>query len=462
MRLPLVGGAYKGRSVDASPEDCINLYADVAGERGSLVNVPGCVEFAQLPGTEVRGMHHMGGDVYAVCSSKLYKVKANGSYTDLGAIGTSSGIVKMADNGVSRGRQIAIADGGPLKVYNLDTGVITNTGSANTSNVAFLDGYFIFNEVGTEKFWWTSTYDGTTIDPLDFTQEGSSADRLISLFTDRKQLWLLGEETTGVWYNSGAAPPWTSFQGGLSQFGCAAKHSVARLGNTIAWLSRNEQGHAVPVRAEGYTPMSLVSSHPQVGYQMSQYTTISDAFAYTYIYEGHGFYVLTFPTENVTWVYDASVDHWHQRAHIINSTFPNRERYNCHCLAFEKHLVGDYNNGKIYELNSSYHDMDGTIIPNQRTTTWNKDQEEDRIRIRSLQLSGEEGVGGTVYLSYSKNGGHTWSSDIETSFGVIGDYNHRAIWRKLGHGREWVFRIIRKANAKTVYTDLIAKEYGET
>jgi len=462
MRLPLVGGAYKGRSVDASPEDCINLFVDISGEKGSLVNVPGSVEFAQLPEGEVRGLHRFGSHVYAVCGTNLYKVASNGSYVDLGSIGSSSGQVRMADNSPVAGNQIAIADGGALKIYDGSTGTITTTSSVNTDSVVFLDGYFIFNQIGSGAFWWTALYDGADIDALDFASAEGSADNIISIMMDRRQIWLIGEQSAEVWYNSGGNPPFSKFQGGFSHFGCAAKHSLVRMLNGVVWLSRNENGHTIPVAAQGYAPQSLVKDHPQVAYQMGKYGKVDDAFAYAYAYEGHTFYVLTFPTENVTWVFDVETQHWHQRAHIIDSTFPNRERYNCHVFAFDKHLVGDYSNGKIYELSSQYYTQDGTIIPNQRTTTWNKDQEENRIRIRSLQLSGEEGVGGSVFLPYSKNGGHTWSYELERSFGVIGDYNHRAIWRKLGHGREWVFRIIRKADAKTIYTDLIAKEYGET
>ena len=105
--------------------------------------------------------------------------------------------------------------------------------------------------------------------------------------------------------------------------------------------------------------------------------------------------------------------------------------------------------------------MDGDIIPNQRDTAGQMEKEEERIRVRSVQLTGEEGVGGTVFLSYSKDGGHTFSSELETSFGEIGAYSHRAIWRKLGHGREWVFRVIRKFDGRTIYKGLIAKRHGE-
>lgn len=462
MRLPFIGGAYKGRSSNTSPEECINLFQENAKadpSDGSLVNVPGCVQFAALPSGEVRGLHKFGDYVYAVVGARLYEVTSSGAYLDLGSIGSSTGVVSMTDNGVENGQQVVIADGGPLKVFNIVTRVLTNTGSENTESVTFMDGYIVFAQKDAVKFWWTALYDATSIDSLDFATPEGKPDNIVAVSAFRRQLWLLGEESSEVWYNSG--DPFSTFQGGFSHIGCAAPQSVSRAGNSLIWLGRNEQGHAVPMAAQDYTPVPLTFEHPQVAYQMNQYTTVEDAFAYTYSYEGHDFYVLTFPTENVTWTFDITSKHWHQRAHIINDTFPNRERYNCHAFAFGKHLVGDYANGKIYELNSDNHTMDGTIIPNVRTTFGQKDKEEHRIRVRSVQLTGEEGVGGDVTLEYSKDGGHTFGNERVKSFGGVGDYATRAIWRKLGQSRDWVFRVTRKVDAKTVYTGLIAKTYGE-
>ena len=462
MRLPLIGGAYKGRSSNAASEEAINLFVETSSTEqgeGALVNVPGSILFCQLPVAEVRGMVKLHNYVYAVCGSNLYKIDEAGNYTDLGSIGTSSGPVSMCTNGAPYD-QVAIADGGSLKIYTSSTGVITNTGSANTSSVSQMDGYIIFTENGTGRWWWI--FGGAiVIDGGDNQWAEGDGDSCVGVKCDHRQIWIFGERTTEVYYNTGGATPFSKFQGGFNQSGCAAAATISRVGNSLMWLGKNEFGHAMPMGSSGYQAIPVAHDHPQVAWQMDQYATIADAFAYTYDYEGHAFYVLTFPSANVTWTYDVGAKHWHKRAHIINNTFPNRERYNCHTFAFEKHLVGDYADGKIYELNSKYHTMNGTIIPNQRDTSGQQDKDEERIRVRSLQLAGEEGVGGSVFLSYSKDGGHTFSSELESSFGVIGKYAHRAIWRKLGHGRDWVFRIIRRYDGKTIYNGLIARKYGE-
>jgi hypothetical protein len=46
-----------------------------------------------------------------------------------------------------------------------------------------------------------------------------------------------------------------------------------------------------------------------------------------------------------------------------------------------------------------------------------------------------------IMAQWSKDGGHTWGSEIWQSLGAIGAYRVRAVWRMLGLGRDWLFRL---------------------
>jgi len=215
---------------------------------------------------------------------------------------------------------------------------------------------------------------------------------------------------------------------------------------------------------QGYNPM--VVSTPEINYQISTYNNIQDAFGYSYQHEGHEFYVLTFPTDNVTWAFDASTKEWHTRSHVI-SELDSRERYSCHVFAFGKHLFGDYLNGNIYALDGTIGTVNGARVHRQRTTIPISD-EEDRRRLSSLQLDMEEGQGSgneanddQYWLSYSKNGGHTYNNAIMKNAGEGGDWARRVIWRWLGEARNWIFRIDTWTPKRPVLKGLIAKMYGE-
>jgi len=443
----------------------VNLFQERAQDpkQGStLVGIHGSTVFSTPRDGEVRGMRTVGGLLYAVVGPSLYQINAAGTASWLADIGSASGRVSITDNGVVNGQQIIIADGSKLKIWDLSTSALTTTTSEDADVVGFVDGYIVYPHKDSGQFYYSAIYDASDLPALNFSTAEGSPDNLVSLVVDRREVWLLGEKTTEVWYNQGNVDNiFARFQGGFSQMGCAAPHSVTRFDNAVAWLGRNEMGDAVPVISRQYAPEYLTGKHPQVAYQIAQYKTVDDCFAYSYRFEGHEFLVFTFPTENITWCYDASEGEWHQRAHIINDVFPNRERYNCHAFAFGKHLVGDYENGQIYEISSDVYTIDGTIIPNVRTTTGMKDKDEDRIHVRSVELTGESGMGGNVALTYSKDGGHTYSNERVKSFGDVGKYATRLIWRKFSSSRDWILRFTRKHDGKTVYTGLVAKEHGE-
>lgn len=52
-----------------------------------------------------------------------------------------------------------------------------------------------------------------------------------------------------------------------------------------------------------------------------------------------------------------------------------------------------------------------------------------------------QGLDPTIYLSWSDDGGHTWSDEIATTIGELGRYTKRAQWRRLGSSRDRIFQV---------------------
>lgn len=57
-------------------------------------------------------------------------------------------------------------------------------------------------------------------------------------------------------------------------------------------------------------------------------------------------------------------------------------------------------------------------------------------------LNDGQGADPQVMLSWSDDGGHTWSAEHWVSAGKQGEYRRRAIWRRLGRSRDRVWRIV--------------------
>jgi hypothetical protein len=194
---------------------------------------------------------------------------------------------------------------------------------------------------------------------------------------------------------------------------------------------------------------------------------MSDAVGYTYQQDGHAFYVLNFPTADVTWVYDVATQGWHERAGFSNGLF-TRNRGNCQCNFRGNILVGDFENGNIYQLDLvQYADHDQ---PQKWLRSWRAlptgQNNLKRTSQHSLQLTCESGVGlntgqgydPQVMLRWSDDGGHTWSNEHWASIGKIGEYGFRAIWRRLGMTLKLRDRVYEVSGTDPVKIDIVGAE----
>jgi hypothetical protein len=446
MKTPILGSSYVARSINAADNRMVNLFPEVIPEGGKeagfLSRCPG-LKYLQTVGTgPVRGLwaHQTNGsDFYVASGQEFYKLSGlTGTPTLLGTI-TGTGPVSIADNGA----QLFIACNPDSYIYNetLNTfAQITDIDFPGAVTVGYLDGYFVFNEPDSQKFWVTQLFEGTQVDPLDFASSEGSPDGLVGIIVDHREVWLFGTDSVEVWYDAGLADfPLARIQGAFNEIGCVAAFSIAKLDNGLFWLGTDARGQGIVYRANGYTGQRI-STHA-IEYAIAQYGNISDAVAYTYQQEGHAFYVLTFPSGNATWVYDAATQAWHERAGWDNGEF-TRHRSNCQCNFGGNIIVGDYENGNIYTFDLDVYADNSDIqkwlrswraIPTGQNTLKRSSQ-------HNLQLDCEAGVGinsgqgedPQVMLRWSDDGGHTWSNEYWQSIGKIGQYFKRCIWRRLG------------------------------
>ena len=353
----------------------------------------------------------------------------------------------MASNGTT----IMLVDG--TNGYSVTPGTnsvdqIINAAFTGADVVYFVDGYFIFNKPGTGQFQITSLY-STSIDPLDFATAEGSPDLLVTLIVDHREVWLLGENSTEVYFNSGNSDfPFERIQGAFIEQGCAAKFSAAKMDNSVFWLSADDRGQGMVMRAVGYQPQR-VSDHA-LEYAIGQMSRIDDAVAYTYQQEGHSFYVLNFPTANQTWVFDAATNMWHQRTWRNPTTADvGRHRSNCHMAFADANIVGDWENGNLYRMDLDTFTDNGAPIQRIRACPHLSDPDYRYQIFDSLQVDMQTGVGlpsgqgsdPKAMLRWSTDGGHTWSSELWAPIGKLGERRTRVKWRRLGRSRDRVFEV---------------------
>src|SRR6185503_12747817 len=370
----------------------------------------------------------------------------------IGNLLTNSGPVCMRDNGP--GGFVAIVDGEFGYLYEIATFTLTQITDPSfepADRVAFIDGWWIFNVVGTQRFFtnaptpYTTTFSGSF-----FALKDSSSDNLITLFENNRELWLIGERTSEVWYDAGGANfAFSRIPGVAPQMGCSAAQSIARLGESLVWLGKSERGENIVIRTKQYGYENIAS--PAVAFAITSYPLISDAIGFVYEEESHLFYVLTFPTADKTWVYDATTDMWHERA-SFDPTTGAFHRFKGSCFANYQNLrmVGDYQAQIGYQMSRQFYvDGDTPLVSLRRAPhIWSR-QDRKRLFHGSLQVDFAPGVGlqtgqgsdPQAMLRWSDDGGATFGTEHWTTIGAAGRYKNRALWRRLGHARDRVYEV---------------------
>jgi len=475
----------------------INRIQTVAAEVMNSTAV-GAVFDATISGTTMT--------VTSVTSGTIYlgqTIQGNG--VTLGSVVTAlgTGIGGIGTYTLSTASTVAIG----VTMYAINFSVLPqNDGAFSGANtVDVMDNYIVYNNPTTQQ--WGSTDLSSPISPqASYSLKDGAPDDLVALIVDHREVYLLGEVSSEVWTDVGAVPfPFQRIPGTSTQHGIAAPFSLARLGNSFAYVSRNNRGQAQIMQMNGYKP-ERISTHAVENSLTNKY--VDDAIAWTYQLEGHEVYVVTFPTLELTWAYDIASQMWHKWLYTANDNTYQRHRGNC-CAVFQGMvLVGDYENGRIYELDKKNFTDNGQNVRRLRRAP-HLVTDFQRQYFDELQIQFQPGVGttglsqptGDIYvdspyiiypdavftigpfqtyvigqqasinntvtttnpqamLRWSNDGGSTWSKEYWVSIGKMGKYRNRAIWRRLGQARDRIFEvsITDPVNAVIVSANLKASE----
>jgi hypothetical protein len=336
-------------------------------------------------------------------------------------------------------------------IYALNWTVLPSTDGAfeGGGTVDISDNYFVYNKPQSQ-LWAASDLLSPITDSLSFASKDGSPDDLVAIIVDRREVYLLGEMSSEAWLDVGSVPfPFQRIQGSSTQQGIAAAYSCARVGNSFAYVSKNNRGESTIVQMNGYIPQRI-STHAVETTLVGQ--DVSDAIAWTYQLGGHETYVVTFPSigdNGLTWAYDITTGLWHKWLYTNNQNQYERHRGNCCAFFNQQVLLGDYENGKLYRLSLSQYTDDGQLIRRLRRCP-HITTDLQRQYFAELQIQFQPGVGLPVgqgqdpqaMLRWSDDGGFTWSNENWVTIGKQGQYFTRAMWRRLGFARDRIFEVV--------------------
>lgn len=455
-RVILTSASYTSRSLIASAQRCVNLYPEAnsadAAEPMTFYGTPGRKLHSTIPGSGgIRCLFEASNKVlFAVRGAELYCLDA-GAWVFVATLGSVTGPVYGADNGISAVFVDGTTTAPTVQLTSFAAGVMSGEGWYGSDFVRFRNGFFIFNKPGTQIYYLTGAYD-LTLDALDFASAEALPDELVCHLDDHNDLILFGTKSTEVHSPSGDPSfPFAPISGAIMEVGCVAKHSPCKMDNSVFWLGSDERGDATVWRMQGYQPQR--KGNHALEEEMRTYSRIDDAIGFSYQMAGHSWYQLTFPTAGKTWCFDAATEQWHERAYRKPDNTLERVRDNCHVFTGRKHLVGDWENGRVFELDLDTYTDDGDPITRVKSF---QHMSADNVRqfFDKLTIDMEAGVGNAddpdpqVYLRWSDDGGKTWSAILSAPIGQVGEFRNKANFNRLGMGRDRVFEVSTTANAK--------------
>jgi hypothetical protein len=444
--LYLTHTSYPAKSKIMSSQRLYNMYAEMPVESSpfkipSLYNIPGLSEWITIENNfnPYYGGIVMNDFLYVVFGVKVYKIDTNKNITQIGTLETSPSKVRMVENGL----QITIlTTAGIAYYYEEDTdtfGQITDVDFPVASSIATLDGYTIVSEAETGLFYVSELRDTTNWSALAKATAEALSDNIVGLAVYQEQLFLMGERSIEIWYNSGvSAQPFRPVNQTFIQMGILSNTSFCVSMTGLFFIADNKS----IFQTQSYQG-TKISNHG-IDYEISKLTNPKDVVVFSYIEEGHEFIVFGFITDKLTLVYDTSNQTWHNRGSLKN----NEQIYwSCtDAINFDNKIIcPSFKNGSLFYLDKTKFTEDGNTITSEVVSA-TLFADFNRFTVRELNLVLENGVGISdgseplIELFVSIDGGKVWNNPRATSIGKEGEYLTQIRWQNLGQGRSFIFK----------------------
>ncbi len=367
IRVPrFIGGTNLLISRQMSDERTINLFQETTRGGGKVEKglrpSEGMRQHAVVNATDTSAAFSQDGRAWTVTGTVLAEIFADGSVIERGTVDYDGTKATMASNG-SAGHQLGVCSAKKLYVLDLDTNVFTLVADFQSNNVdvrmiEFMDGYLFALQEDTRRVYYSALEDMLTWDfTFGYLERSWGSDNISFIKRAGRQLWFVGTLTSEVWADNGNAEiPFAPIQGAFLDIGSCAPFSGVRDGATITWLSQDERGAGMVVRAAGYDPEQV--STPAIATMIQlENSDLSTSEAFVHQIGGHQFYWLYVPGLDTTPVFDFLEGIWSERA-MWNKVYGIWEPHvaRCHMYAFQKNLVGVRDNGVIYHLSPDYKD----------------------------------------------------------------------------------------------------------
>lgn len=442
--INLTGGTYKHRSLPVSAQITRNFYPQViedpfAKDKYVLESFAGQTLFGTAAGIG-RGQFVHKGILYRVSGNTLYSVTNVGVHTSLGSIpgsqqciftGIGDDVVTVAD------RRVFIWNGSTLtEVTDVD---LQSPDSATTlNNQVIYDG-------DDDQFGVSDVGDASSINGLNYATAESKPDDLIRVYAFNQLLHLFGDDTVEQWWNSGVGrPPFDRVEGAIIESGLGGIYGVSNNKQFIYFFNNRQE----LVRLQGSSELNVTPE--AIKREFENYEKTDDVIVWCMKLRGQEMVSVTFPKADRSWIYVEGGQWFEWSSGVLGG----RNKANSYAFAYNKHLVEDFANGNIYELDFDVFTENGDTIQRTRDSAPLDSQllfkvPSKRVTMNRLVVNLERGVGNlagqgiqpVVMLSFSDDGGKTFSNEKWAKTGRLGDFDFGVEYSCLGSFFQRIIRL---------------------
>lgn len=309
---------------------------------------------------------------------------------------------------------------------------------------------------------YSAVLDGTSWAGLDFITKEGASDYLQSILIDAEVLYLFGTETVEAWQNNPTTGRPVRIPGAMEKYGSISRWGPIAMNGKVYLVGGDAQGGPVAYRIESATPVRI-STHA-VEEQWNAAGLGVNCISYSYMEEGHIFWVINFGAQ--AWAWDETSKKWSKRMCWSGSAFtPYLTYYHTYIPEWGsgKHITcGNLLNGNVYESSVNFYDDAGSDL-GWRVAIPYRYNGGNYIYFGLMVLEMEtgtvpSGAAPTITRDYSDNRGKTFIQPDTASAGVNGDSGLRVQWFPAGGSRGRVWRLAGAGQYKVALIDLECDE----
>ena len=333
----------------------------------------------------------------------------------------------------------------------------SDTAPDRVTHLAIFSQYLLCNKAGTNLWLWSDVGNPLSFNALNFASAEMKADNIVALTAERDEITLFGTRSKEFWLETGEdIAPFIKQRGISIDRGTGAIYSITNADFT--WYEIDNERRLC--RLNGRTP-EIVSA--AMDKELSALTRIDDCIMDNVIVGGRTFLVMTFPTDNKTFVYDYATKQYVGQWAYYDSASGNYNRWRGNCYLYvpqwNKHLVGDVSNGIIYEMTDTEYTDGGDIIRTSQRTPYINHGTSNLKRCDRLAIKAKRGQNDfksrqpVCELRYRNEDG-VWEEPITIKLGNVGEYDFIAYEYNLGYYVKRQWEILHTDNSPFILAEL--------